>query len=75
MNVFDFSLFATIVSVYRGEHSIIDYAIGGAMAGGIYKANLGLAAVFVGATLGNYDYFLQVLVISFSKLLCMKTMK
>ncbi|KPI97994.1 PREDICTED: RPII140-upstream gene protein [Papilio xuthus] len=48
-----FSLFTTMIAVYRGESSLIDYIMAGALTGGVYKANLGVAATIVGATLGG----------------------
>lgn len=58
-NVFYSSLSATTITVYRGEDpSLIDYISAGALAGGAYKLNLGLAATFVGAGLGiGIDFF------------------
>ncbi|KPJ11290.1 RPII140-upstream gene protein [Papilio machaon] len=51
-----FSLITTVIAVYRGESSLIDYVMAGALTGGIYKANLGVAGTIVGATVGmNYD--------------------
>ncbi|KPJ03796.1 hypothetical protein RR46_00526 [Papilio xuthus] len=41
-----------MIAVYRGESSLIDYIMAGALTGGVYKANLGVAATIVGATLG-----------------------
>ncbi|XP_026729395.1 RPII140-upstream gene protein [Trichoplusia ni] len=48
-----FSLTATTVSVYRGDTSLIEYISAGALTGALYKINLGLPAVFVGAALGT----------------------
>ncbi|XP_028179026.1 RPII140-upstream gene protein [Ostrinia nubilalis] len=47
-----FSLIATTISVYRDDTSLVEYITAGAITGGLYKANLGLAATFVGAGLG-----------------------
>ncbi|KAG6460966.1 RPII140-upstream gene protein [Manduca sexta] len=47
-----FSLIATTVSVYRGDTSLVEYITAGTITGALYKANLGLAATFVGATVG-----------------------
>ncbi|KAL0840532.1 hypothetical protein ABMA28_015750 [Loxostege sticticalis] len=47
-----FSLIATTISVYRGDTTLVEYITAGAITGGLYKANLGLAATFVGAGLG-----------------------
>ncbi|XP_052752365.1 RPII140-upstream gene protein [Galleria mellonella] len=48
-----FSLVATTVSVYRNDTSVLEYVMAGAISGGLYKVNLGLAATFVGAGLGS----------------------
>ncbi|XP_045534325.1 RPII140-upstream gene protein [Papilio machaon] len=48
-----FSLITTVIAVYRGESSLIDYVMAGALTGGIYKANLGVAGTIVGATVGG----------------------
>ncbi|KAG7299562.1 hypothetical protein JYU34_016536 [Plutella xylostella] len=48
-----FSLVSTTISVYRGETSVIEYTVAGAITGGLYRANLGLAATCVGAGLGG----------------------
>ncbi|XP_013141127.1 PREDICTED: RPII140-upstream gene protein [Papilio polytes] len=48
-----FSLITTVIAVYRGEPSLVDYIMAGALTGGMYKANLGIAATIVGATLGG----------------------
>ncbi|CAK1604029.1 unnamed protein product [Parnassius mnemosyne] len=47
-----FSLITTTVSVYRGDTSLIDYIFAGAITGAVYKANLGIAAMIVGAGVG-----------------------
>ncbi|CAG9785161.1 unnamed protein product [Diatraea saccharalis] len=47
-----FSLIATTISVYKDETSLVEYITAGALTGALYKANLGLAATFVGAGLG-----------------------
>ncbi|XP_073951118.1 RPII140-upstream gene protein [Choristoneura fumiferana] len=47
-----FSLIATTISVYRNETSITEYILAGTITGAIYKANLGMAAMMVGAGLG-----------------------
>lgn len=54
LNTFIFSLISTTLSVYRDESSIADYVTGGIITGAIYKANLGPAAMLVGAGLGMY---------------------
>ncbi|XP_072940271.1 complex I assembly factor TIMMDC1, mitochondrial [Epargyreus clarus] len=47
-----FGLFTTTLSVYRGDNSLVDYVSAGAITGALYKANLGPAAMVVGAGLG-----------------------
>ncbi|CAG5035896.1 unnamed protein product [Parnassius apollo] len=47
-----FILITTTVSVYRGDTSLVEYIFAGAITGAIYKANLGLAAMIVGAGVG-----------------------
>ncbi|XP_059048348.1 RPII140-upstream gene protein [Achroia grisella] len=48
-----FSLVATTISVYQNNTSVLEYVMAGAIAGGLYKVNLGLAATCVGAGLGS----------------------
>ncbi|XP_068630444.1 RPII140-upstream gene protein [Battus philenor] len=48
-----FCLVSTVVEVYRGiEASLIDYVMAGTITGAFYKANLGAAAMLVGAGVG-----------------------
>lgn len=47
-----FNLISTVISVYRGDTSIMQFASAGAITGGLYKLNLGLAATLVGAGVG-----------------------
>lgn len=47
-----FSLIATTISAYRGDTTLIEYTTAGALTGALYKANLGLAAMIVGGSLG-----------------------
>lgn len=39
--------------MYRGVPAIVDYVTAGAITGAVYKANLGIAAMLVGAGVGN----------------------
>ncbi|XP_026486082.2 RPII140-upstream gene protein [Vanessa tameamea] len=48
-----FSIISTTVSVYRDQSSLGDYVAAGTITGAIYKANLGPAAMVVGAFLGG----------------------
>ncbi|KAJ8732171.1 hypothetical protein PYW08_014901 [Mythimna loreyi] len=48
-----FSLTSTTVSVYRGDTSLIEFISAGALTGALYKIDMGLAAVLVGAGLGT----------------------
>lgn len=48
-----FSLTSTVVSVYRGDTSLIEYVSAGALTGALYKIDMGLAAILVGAGLGT----------------------
>lgn len=43
----------TIISVYRGKSSIIEYAVAGACTGSIYKFNLGLRGIAAGSLVGG----------------------
>lgn len=64
-----FSLISTTLSVYRDESSIADYVTGGIITGAIYKANLGPAAMLVGAGLGGaLSLFGGILIFSILKL-------
>ncbi|XP_063890210.1 RPII140-upstream gene protein [Helicoverpa armigera] len=47
-----FSLIATTISVYRGNTSLIEYVSAGALTGALYKIDMGLPAIAVGAGLG-----------------------
>ncbi|CAH2075166.1 unnamed protein product, partial [Iphiclides podalirius] len=47
-----FSLITTTVAVYRGVPALVDYIMAGAITGAVYKANLGVAAMLVGAGVG-----------------------
>ncbi|XP_063379566.1 RPII140-upstream gene protein [Cydia fagiglandana] len=47
-----FSLIATTISVYKDQTSITEYILAGSITGAMYKMNLGMAAMLVGAGLG-----------------------
>lgn len=48
-----YSLVSTTISVYRDQSSLGEYVAAGTITGAIYKANLGAAAMVVGALVGN----------------------
>lgn len=48
-----FSLTSTTISVYRGDTSLIEFVSAGALTGALYKIDMGLAAILVGAGLGS----------------------
>lgn len=43
----------TVISVYRGKSSMLEYVTAGAVTGGLYKINLGLRGMLVGSGLGS----------------------
>nr|BAN20975.1 conserved hypothetical protein [Riptortus pedestris] len=49
-----YTTFVTMAAVYRGDSSLIDYVLGGAVSGFIYRINYGLNGVIVGSTLGSF---------------------
>lgn len=57
----------TMISVYRGKSSLLEYVTAGAVTGGIYKVNLGLRGIIVGnglgATLGGIAGGLSLLIL------------
>ncbi|GBP28876.1 RPII140-upstream gene protein [Eumeta japonica] len=50
--MFSSRLISTVISTYRDKTSVLEYVIAGFITGGLYKANLGLAAAVVGSGLG-----------------------
>ncbi|CAH2107532.1 unnamed protein product [Euphydryas editha] len=64
-----FSLISTTVSVYRDQNSLGEYVAAGTITGAMYKANLGPAAMVVGAGLGGVlSMFGGILILSILKL-------
>lgn len=51
--VFMFGSISTAMNVYRAKHEIYHYTVGGALAGAMYKINLGLRGSFAGAVVGS----------------------
>lgn len=49
-----FSLITTTIAVYRGVPALVDYVMAGTITGAVYKANLGIAAMLVGAGVGKH---------------------
>lgn len=43
----------TTISVYRGRSSLVEYVSAGAVAGSLYKVNMGLRGMAVGGLLGG----------------------
>ncbi|XP_023288637.1 RPII140-upstream gene protein [Orussus abietinus] len=43
---------STLISVYRGKSSVIEYTAAGSVTGGLFRFHLGLRAIFVGTALG-----------------------
>ncbi|XP_077284990.1 RPII140-upstream gene protein [Arctopsyche grandis] len=49
-----YTVVSTTIQVYRGKTSMLEYIVGGAMSGALYKANMGLRGAIVGGSLGGF---------------------